>query len=76
MAQKKNRNGLRVSSPGQVGDGVYSNPYREPDFYDIKGLVEGILEVCGIVDYTLEKTDAPTLPPRSQRSGCCRVTNR
>ncbi|MCY3739654.1 MAG: phenylalanine--tRNA ligase subunit beta [Candidatus Poribacteria bacterium] len=48
---------------GQVGDGVYSNPYREPDFYDIKGLVEGILEVCGIVDYTLEKTDASTFHP-------------
>ena len=48
---------------GQIGDGVYSNPYREPDFYDIKGLVEGILEVCGIVDYTLEKTDAPTFHP-------------
>ena len=48
---------------GQVGDGVYSNPHREPDFYDIKGLVEGILEVCGIVDYTLEKTDAPTFHP-------------
>ena len=48
---------------GRVGDGVYSNPYREPDFYDIKGLVEGILEVCGIVDYTLQKTDAPTFHP-------------
>ena len=45
---------------GKIGDGVYSNPYREPDFYDIKGLVEGILEVCGIIDYTLQKTDAPT----------------
>ena len=48
---------------GQIGDGVYSNPYREPDFYDIKGLVEGVLEVCGIVDYTLQKTDAPTFHP-------------
>ncbi|MYB96856.1 phenylalanine--tRNA ligase subunit beta [Candidatus Poribacteria bacterium] len=48
---------------GQVGEGVYSNPFREPDFYDIKGLAEGILEVCGIVDYTLEKTDAPTFHP-------------
>ena len=48
---------------GQIGDGVYSNPYREPDFYDIKGVMEGILEVCGIVDYTLEKTDAPTFHP-------------
>ncbi len=48
---------------GQIGEGVYSNPYREPDFYDIKGLVEGILEVCGIVDYTLQKTDTPTFHP-------------
>ena len=48
---------------GQIGDGVYSNPYREPDFYDIKGLVEGVLEICGIVDYTLQKTDAPTFHP-------------
>ena len=48
---------------GQIGEGVYSNPYREPDFYDIKGLAEGILEVCGIVDYTLQKTDAQTFHP-------------
>ena len=48
---------------GQIGEGVYSNPYREPDFYDIKGLVERILEVCGIVDYTLQKTEAPTFHP-------------
>ncbi|RKU21569.1 phenylalanine--tRNA ligase subunit beta [Candidatus Poribacteria bacterium] len=48
---------------GQIGEGVYSDPYRSPDFYDIKGLVEGILEVCGIVDYTLQKTDTPTFHP-------------
>ncbi len=48
---------------GQVGDGVSSNPYRHPDFYDIKGLVEGVLEVCGVSDYTLQKTDAPTFHP-------------
>ena len=48
---------------GQIGQGVYSDPYRSPDFYDIKGLVEGILEVCGIVDYTLQKTDTPTFHP-------------
>ena len=48
---------------GQIGEGVYSNPYREPDFYDIKGLAEGILEVCGIVDYTLQKTDVSTFHP-------------
>ena len=48
---------------GQIGEGVYSNPYRQPDFFDIKGLVEGILEVCGIVDYTLQKTDLPIFHP-------------
>ena len=48
---------------GQIGEGVYSNPYRQPDFFDIKGRVEGILEVCGIVDYTLQKTDMPIFHP-------------
>ena len=48
---------------GQIGEGVYSNPYRHPDFFDIKGLVEGLLEVCGIVDYTLQKTNTPTFHP-------------
>ncbi len=48
---------------GQVGEGVYSDPYRPPDFFDIKGLVEGMLEVCGIVDWTLQNTDTPTFHP-------------
>lgn len=48
---------------GQVGDGIYGNPYRNPDFFDIKGLVEGMLEVCGIAEYTLQKTDVPTFHP-------------
>ena len=43
--------------------GVYGNPYRNPDFFDIKGLVEGMLEVCGITGYTLQKTDVPTFHP-------------
>ena len=48
---------------GQIGEGVYSDPYRPPDFFDIKGLVEGMLEACGIVDWTLQKTDIPTFHP-------------
>ena len=48
---------------GQIGEGVYSDPYRHPDFFDIKGLVEGMLEVCSVVDWTLQKTDAPTFHP-------------
>ena len=48
---------------GQIGNGVYGNLYREPDFFDIKGLVEGVLEVCGVTEYTLQKTDMPTFHP-------------
>ena len=48
---------------GQIGDGVYGNPYRHPDFFDIKGLVEGMLETCGITGYTLQKSDMPTFHP-------------
>ncbi len=48
---------------GQIGDGIYGNPYRSPDFFDIKGLVEGMLEACGITEYTLQKTDVPTFHP-------------
>ncbi|MXY27150.1 phenylalanine--tRNA ligase subunit beta [Candidatus Poribacteria bacterium] len=48
---------------GQIGDGVYGNLYRDPDFFDIKGLVEGMLEVCGVTEYTLQKTDVPTFHP-------------
>ena len=38
-------------------------PIGSPDFFDIKGLVEGMLEVCGITEYTLQKTDMPTFHP-------------
>ena len=48
---------------GQVGGGVYRDPYRPPDFFDIKGLVEGMLEACGVVDWTLQKTGVPTFHP-------------
>ena len=48
---------------GQIGEGVYSDPYRSPDFFDIKGLVEGMLEVCGVVDWTLQNTATPTFHP-------------
>ncbi len=48
---------------GQIGGGVYGNLYRDPDFFDIKGLMEGMLEVCGITEYTLQKTDMPTFHP-------------
>ncbi len=48
---------------GEIGGGVYNNPYRHPDFFDIKGIVEGMLEVSGIIDYTFKKTEDPTFHP-------------
>ncbi len=48
---------------GEIGEGVYGNPYRSPDFFDIKGAVEGILDACGTTDYTFKKTDDPTFHP-------------
>lgn len=48
---------------GEIGDGVYGNPYHSPDFFDIKGTVEGALEACGIADWTYAITDEPTFHP-------------
>lgn len=48
---------------GEIGGGVYGDPYQPPDFFDIKGTLEGILEVCGITDYKLQKTEDPTFHP-------------
>lgn len=45
---------------GEMGGGVYGNPYRSPDFFDIKGIVEGALAVCGITDPIFQKTEEPT----------------
>ena len=48
---------------GEIGGGVYGNPYRHPDFFDVKGIVESMLEVCGITDYSFKKTEDPTFHP-------------
>ena len=48
---------------GEIGGGVYGNPSHPPDFFDIKGVVEGALEVCGITDWTFAITDEPTFHP-------------
>lgn len=48
---------------GEIGGGVYGNPYKSPDFFDIKGTVEGALEACGINDWTYAITDEPTFHP-------------
>jgi len=48
---------------GEIGGGVYGNPYKNPDFFDIKGIVERVLEVCCLTDYTFKKTEEPTFHP-------------
>lgn len=48
---------------GNVGAGVHGDPYRAADFFDIKGVVEGLLNVCGISDYAIAITQHPVLHP-------------
>ncbi len=42
---------------GNLGAGVYGDPLRPADFFDIKGIVEGLLDRCGFSDYTITRTD-------------------
>ena len=48
---------------GNLGAGVYGDPLRPADFFDIKGVVEGLLDRCGLSDYTITQTDHPTFHP-------------
>lgn len=48
---------------GEIGGGVYGNPYRHPDFFDMKGIVEAMFDVCGIHEYELKQTEDPTYHP-------------
>ena len=48
---------------GNLGAGVYGDPLRPADFFDIKGVVEGMLARCGFSDYTITHTDHPTFHP-------------
>ena len=48
---------------GNLGAGVYGDPLRPADFFDIKGIVEGLLDRCGISDYIIAHTDHPVFHP-------------
>ena len=48
---------------GNLGGGVYGDPFRPADFFDIKGVVEGMLNRCGVSDYTITHTEHPTFHP-------------
>ncbi len=51
---------------GNLGAGVYGDPFRPADFFDIKGVVEGVLDRCGFSDYTITRTDHPAFHPGRQ----------
>ena len=48
---------------GSVGTDVYGDPQRPADFFDIKGIVEGLLDVCGISGEIINLTEHPTFHP-------------
>ena len=48
---------------GNLGAGVYGDPLRPADFFDIKGVVEGMLDRCGLSDYTITHADHPAFHP-------------
>ena len=62
----------RVSAiiTGSLGSGFYSDPYRPADFFDIKGVVEGLLDCCGNLDYTMTGTHNPTFHPGRNAEVC------
>ncbi len=48
---------------GSQGTGYYGNAKRAIDFYDLKGLVEGLLMMVGLDNYSFKATAAPTFHP-------------
>ena len=48
---------------GEIGEGVYGNPVKSPDFFDIKGMIESTLDICGVTDWTFKRTAEPTFHP-------------
>ena len=55
---------------GNIGSGVHGDPYRAADFFDIKGVVEGLLDACSISDYTIAATHHPIFHPGRNASVC------
>ena len=48
---------------GNLGTGTYGNPKQFVDFFDIKGVVEGVLNVSSVVDYEVGRKRHPTFHP-------------
>lgn len=48
---------------GTIGAGVHGDPFRKADFFDVKGVVEGLFDACGIPDYAIAPTRHPLFHP-------------
>ncbi|RKY00673.1 phenylalanine--tRNA ligase subunit beta, partial [Candidatus Poribacteria bacterium] len=48
---------------GSVSTGVWCDREREPDFFDVKGIVEELLERFGITDFRFIRSNEPFLHP-------------
>jgi len=48
---------------GMIGDDTWGNRARKADFFDIKGIIETLLDSFRIKDYLLERTKHPTFHP-------------
>ena len=48
---------------GTIGAGVHGDPFRKADFFDVKGVVEGLFDACGISDYAIAPTRHPLFHP-------------
>jgi phenylalanyl-tRNA synthetase beta chain len=55
---------------GSVGTDVYGDPRRPADFFDIKGIVEGLLDECGISNYSIKGAEHPTFHPGRSAELC------
>jgi phenylalanyl-tRNA synthetase beta chain len=49
---------------GSMSSGIWNDKTREADFFDIKGIVEDLLEEFGVAEYEVNPINHPTLHPR------------
>ena len=48
---------------GSLSSGIYGAPRQAIDFFDIKGVVEGILDLASVSGYEIERMSHPTFHP-------------
>jgi len=59
----KEREMLASVISGSMSSSIWNDKAREADFFDIKGIVEDLLEEFGVAEYEVEPIEHPTLHP-------------